>query len=62
MEVNEASLNQIYSTFSTEQMNLMQSFKASDEEDIQKAIQKKLSVLNSLLISLIRFRNLLKQR
>ena len=62
MEVTEAFLNQTYETFATEQMKMMQSLKASDDEEKQKKIQKEFTALNQIMVQILRFRNLKKQR
>ena len=62
MEVNEAYLNQTYEVFASEQMKLMQNLKASDDEEKQKRIQKEFSLLNQIMIQILRFRNLKNQR
>jgi len=62
MEITTEYLNQIYQTFATEQMTLMQSLKASDDEEKQKKIQKEFTMLNQIMIQILRFRNLKSQR
>ena len=62
MEVTDAYLNQSYETLATEQMRLMQSLKASDDEEKQKRAQKELSLINTLMIQILRYRNLKRQR
>ena len=62
MEVTTEYLNQMYQTFATEQMALMQSLKASDEEEKQKKIQKEFTMLNQIMIQILRYRNLKSQR
>ena len=62
MEVSEAYLNQTYEIFATEQMKLMQNLKGSDDEEKQKRIQKEFSLLNQIMIQILRFRILKNQR
>jgi uncharacterized damage-inducible protein DinB len=62
MELTEAYLNQTYEVFATEQMKLMQSLKACDDEEKQRKIQKEFSLLNQIMIHILRFRNLKNQR
>ena len=58
MEVTPDYLNQTYQIFATEQMNLMQSLKSSDDEEKNKNIQKQFSLINSIMIQLLRYRNI----
>ena len=62
-DLNENSLNSMYDVFSKEQMNLMNSIKSDKEVDEkrEKSIQKKLTLLNTLMISLLLYRSLLKK-
>jgi len=62
MEVTEAYLNQTYEVFATEQMKLMQGLKATDDEEKQKKTQKEFSMINQIMIQILRYRNLKKQR
>ena len=58
MEVTTEYINQTYQVFATEQMNLMQSLKSSDDEEKNKNIQKQFSLINSIMIQLLRYRNI----
>ena len=58
MEVTTEYINQTYQVFATEQMNLMQSLKSSDDEEKSKNIQKQFSLINSIMIQLLRYRNI----
>jgi hypothetical protein len=58
MEVTQEYVNQTYQIFATEQMNLMQSLKSSDDEEKSKNIQKQFSLINSIMIQLLRYRNI----
>lgn len=62
-DLTEQSLNQIYDVLSKEQMNHMNTIKTSSEieEKREKNIQKQLSLLNTILISVLRLRNLRKK-
>ena len=62
MDVNEAYLNQQYEVFATEQMKMMQNLKAADDEEKQKKSQKELTMINQIMIQLLRYRNLKRQR
>ena len=62
MEVTEAYLNQTYEVFATEQMKLMQVLKATDDEEKQKNTQKEFSMINQIMVQILRYRNLKKQR
>ena len=58
MEVTSEYVNQTYQVFATEQMNLMQSLKSSDDEEKNKNIQRQFSLINSIMIQLLRYRNI----
>ena len=62
-DLTEQSLNQMYDLFSKEQMNCLNTIKTSSEieEKREKNIQKQLSLLNTILISVLRLRNLRKK-
>ena len=62
-ELTEQSLNQVYELFSKEQMNHMNTIKTSNdlEEKREKSINRQLSLLNTILISILRLRNLRKK-
>jgi hypothetical protein len=63
-DLNENSLNNMYDVFSKEQMNHMNTLKTSStdiEEKREKSIQKQLSLLNTIQISILRLRNLRKK-
>lgn len=61
MEVNEAYLNQQYEVFAIEQMKMMQNLKATDDEEKQKKSQKELTLINQIMIQILRYRNLKRQ-
>ena len=58
MDINDSYLNQTYENFAAEQMKLMQTLKSKDDEETQQKIQKQLTMLNSLMIQIISYRNL----
>ncbi len=63
-DLTEQNLNQMYDLFSKEQMNHMNTLKTSStdiEEKREKSIQKQLSLLNTIQISILRLRNLKKK-
>ena len=63
-DLTEMNLNQMYDAFSKEQMNHMNTLKTSStdiEEKREKSIQKQLSLLNTIQISILRLRNLRKK-
>ena len=62
-DLTEQSLNQIYDVLSKEQMNHMNTIKTSNdiEEKREKSINRQLSLLNTILISVLRLRNLRKK-
>jgi hypothetical protein len=63
-DFNEQSLNQIYDLFSKEQMSLMHTIKTDKdiEDKREKEMHKRLTILNTLMINILRYRNLLKKQ
>jgi len=59
-ELNEQYLNRCYDDFQKEQMKLMNDFK-NDALVEDKDIQKQITLLNTITINILRFRNLIKQ-
>ena len=59
--MGEQSLNRIYEDFSKEQMRLMTDIKNGGDLGKDKDIQKQITMLNTITINIIRFRNLRKQ-
>jgi len=60
-DITEQYLERVYEDFSREQMGLMTEMKnAKDPETAtkQKDIQKKLTMLNALMVGVLRYRNL----
>ena len=63
-DLTEQYLNKCYEDFSKEQMRLMNAMKNggdTEEKDKELDIQKQLTQLNSLMIGVLRFRNLRKK-
>lgn len=60
-DLGEPQLNRMYDDLSKEQMRLMTEFKNTDEKAKGIDIQKQLTLLNTITISILRFRNLRKQ-
>lgn len=63
-DISEQYLNKLYEDFSKEQMRLMTVMKnGGDAEEKEKEIevQKQITSLNSLMIAVLRLRNLRKQ-
>ena len=62
-DLTEQSLNQVYDMFSKEQMKHMNTIKTSNdlEEKREKSINRQLSLLNTILISILRLRNIQKK-
>jgi len=59
--MGEQSLNRIYEDFSKEQMRLMNDIKNGGDLGKDKDIQKQITMINTITINIIRFRNLRKQ-
>ena len=59
--LGEQSLNRIYEDFSKEQMRLMNDIKNGGDLAKDKDIQKQITMINTITINIIRFRNLRKQ-
>jgi hypothetical protein len=57
--INENYLNRVYDEFQREQMRLMTEFK-NDVGIDDKDIQKQITMLNTLTMGILRFRNLKK--
>jgi hypothetical protein len=62
-DLTETNLNNIYDVFSKEQMSLMNSMKTDKDADDkkEKGLHKKLTLLNTIMISILRLRNLRKK-
>ena len=59
-DLTEANLNQVYDLFSREQQSHMNTIKTSNdiEEKREKSINRQLSLLNTIMLSVLRLRNL----
>ena len=57
-ELNETYLDRIYDDFSAEQTKLMEIIKQGVEVNKQQDITKQMTMLNSLMMTILRFRNL----
>jgi hypothetical protein len=61
-DITEQYLNGVYENLQREQMKLLSEMKTGTTDlGKDKDIQKQLTLLNTLLISILRFRNLKKQ-
>ena len=62
-DLTETNLNQCYELFSKQQLSHMNTIKTSKEieDKREKSLQKQLSLLNTILISILRLRNLQKK-
>ena len=62
-EINPQYLDRLYDDFSKEQLRLLGDLKTDITTDIAKdvSVQKQLSLLNSLVVSILRLRNLKKK-
>jgi hypothetical protein len=63
-EITPQFLDRLYDDFAREQMKLMTDFKTDTMSEMSKdvAIQKQLSLLNTIMVSILRFRNLRKKQ
>jgi len=61
MEINETYLDKIYDDFRREQGILMEAIKQGAEEDKAKDMTTQITILNSLTMMILRFRNLKKK-
>lgn len=62
-EMTPQSLDRLYDELSKEQMRLMSDFKTDASSEMTKdvALQKQLTLLNTIMISVLRLRNLKKK-
>lgn len=58
-DLNENQLNTIYDNFQKEQLKMMNDLKNNNSDDSLKAkhIQKQISLINTININILRFRN-----
>lgn len=63
-DLTEQNLNNIYEIMSKEQLNQLNVIKTSTEleDKREKSVQKQLSLLNTIMISILRLRNLRKKQ
>jgi hypothetical protein len=59
-ELSEQYLNRSYDEYQKEQMKLMNDFKNDTQVEDSKDIQKQITLLNTITINILRFRNLRK--
>ena len=57
-EINESYLDRIYEDFTKEQSKLMEQIKQNTEHKKEQDITKQITILNTLMMSVLRFRNL----
>lgn len=60
-DITEQYLNQSWENFSREQMRLMGDIKSGKNEDDLQYIQKQLTQINSIMMGLMRLRNIKKK-
>jgi hypothetical protein len=60
-ELNEQYLNNLYEDLQKEQMTLMTDMKTDTSTEKEKDITKQLTLLNTLMLNIMRLRNLKKQ-
>jgi hypothetical protein len=60
MDCTEQSLDQMYTVLQTEQLRILQDLKSGCDSVKEKDNQKQFTMLNTLLINLLRLRNLKK--
>ena len=62
-DLTEMNLNQMYDMFSKQQQSHMNTIKTSSdlEEKREKSINRQLTLLNTIMISILRLRNLQKK-
>ena len=57
-DINEYYLNKVYEDFHKEQLKLMNDMKTGIDNEKQKAITKQISLMNTIMISCLRIRNI----
>ena len=62
-DLTEQNLNQMYDMFSKQQQSHMNTIKTSTDldEKREKSVNRQLSLLNTIMISILRFRNIQKK-
>jgi len=61
-EINESYLDRIYEDFSKEQSKLMEQIKQNTEHKKEQDITKQITILNTLMMQVLRFRNLKRKQ
>lgn len=59
-DITEQYLNQLYDTFQREQLKMMNDIKSGTEDAKTKYLTKQISLINTLNINILRFRNFKK--
>lgn len=60
-DITEQYLDKVYDDFHKEQMSLLQDIKTGCEQVKEKDNQKQFTILNNLMINVLRLRNIRKQ-
>jgi len=60
-DINEAYLNKVYEDCQREQLRLMNDMKTGIDNDKQKSITKQISLMNTVMITCLRLRNIRNQ-
>ena len=61
-DITEQHLNKIWEDFSKEQMRLMGDIKTGKDEGEEKDIHKQLTHINTIMMAVIRLRNIKKKK
>jgi hypothetical protein len=57
-DINEAYLNKVYEDCQREQLRLMNDMKTGIDNEKQKSITKQISLMNTIMITCLRLRNI----
>ena len=60
-DINEAYLNKVYEDCQREQLRLMNDMKTGIDNEKQKSITKQISLMNTIMITCLRLRNIRSQ-
>ena len=60
-DINEVYLNKVYEDCQREQLRLMNDMKTGIDNDKQKSITKQISLMNTIMITCLRLRNIRNQ-
>ena len=60
-DINEAYLNKVYEDCQREQLRLMNDMKTGIDNEKQKSITKQISLMNTVMITCLRLRNIRNQ-